>query len=341
MRFALVPRWARALTIFFALGLATCGVQGCTTPKPLATQPTLAALGPGLWIMDRNAAAPERIVRYAAAVGAGHILPLADGRGANHNQLVELVQEANRRHLHVVPWVYLTPRTQAARMRKLSRLASASNLAGIMLNIEHARGNTSLNRLEELIADFRRQHPGVLVGYTGYNLPLTHAHVGTHRILTWVDFWSPQVYWSHNGSAPGQFLARGQKQWAALLERIGRPDLPIVPVGNVYWSDSTMANPLQERDAQQLRDFVVETAEYPTISWYLYDEVSLKGWATRGLIAANAAHPSAVARRTVQVPWSWGLPLLGMGLGIFVIWLARHRFRALCSKLKLTLSPPA
>jgi hypothetical protein len=287
-----VMKWVVPTILTILLSIVAQSAQSSPRLTDREIKDELRTYGPGLWILNRNIKRPSETIRYAQATGHRHILPLADGRGGDKRAIMLLAENAQNSGIKVMPWVYLTPINQQTRMAALSELCDGGNISAVMINIEHRRSDYSLDKLSEQISEFRKRYPNILVEYTGYNLPQTHRYVGTNRLLTMVDFWSPQVYWSHNGSTPKDFFERGELQWKGVLAEIDRPDMAIVPVGNVYWSDKSIQEKLSPESVAELNEFVdlVKEKGYPGYSWYLYDEVSKMGWATRGVISANQSY---------------------------------------------------
>jgi hypothetical protein len=258
-------------------------------PRGTEIRTQLKLLGVGLWTVYKHNDADD-IFDMAEKIGAGHILPRFAGqsRTISNTQLLRLADRAHKKGMYVMPWIYAYPSTQQQWIDEAYELlGNHPAFAGVMLNIEHRRTTRDNERLSTTIEKWRKRHPQALVGYTGYNLAATHGYTGIKRLITLADFWSPQVYWSHNGSSPQEFIIRGYEQWYKLGEELGF-DPVIVPVGQAYWSDRTIRRPIQ-RNSGEFLEFVQHTAGYPQISWYSYDDLDKPAysWAVGEIASAN------------------------------------------------------
>ncbi|CAN5119666.1 hypothetical protein BH11PAT4_BH11PAT4_0210 [soil metagenome] len=297
------------LLCFAVLGLSGCGSKSAAvqpkTKKPAAIEALrprlpeqenapeikrkLSSMGVGLWIATSKDATKKDQMQLARAIGAGHILPRYAGnrRTLTKKQLKESADLAQAHGLKIMPWVYAYRKNQCRWVEEIGEvLGGHPAFAGIMINIEHTSPREALKELNEALEILKKKNPQILVGYTGYNLALTHSYVGINSLVSMVDFWSPQVYWAHNGASPRKFLLRGYEQWYTLAHSLGH-DIVIAPAGQAYWSDRTIQKPMTEARADEFSQFVKETKGYPTISWYSGDELIKKGWAVRAVADAN------------------------------------------------------
>jgi hypothetical protein len=285
----------------------------------------LGQIGVGLWIATSKNAVRKEQMQLAKAIGAGHILPRYAGlkRTLTKKQLRDSADLAQAHGLKIMPWVYAYRKNQCHWVKEIGEVLNGHPaFAGVMINIEHTSPREALKELNQAVKLLKEENRNILIGYTGYNLALTHKYVGINSLVTMVDFWSPQVYWAHNGSSPREFLLRGYDQWYSLANSLGH-DIVIVPAGQAYWSDRSIQKPMTEARSEEFSQFVKETKGYPTISWYTGDELIKKKWAVRAVAKANTLRGAKPQIAQVGRGGSFSPPwqvifLLGVGVGLLV-----------------------
>ncbi len=326
--------------ILLAALLPLVVISGCTPPSaPVQPQATggkrllpphpredqivaqMRAAGNGLWVVDSARYQATDVAEVAHRIGAGNVMPRYGGakRNLKPAQLRQMADELWAEGIKIQPWIYAYQSSAYGFLKEIyESLGGHPGFVGVMLNVEHTVSEEEARKLADAADRYRQRHAeGTLIGYTGYNLGLTHRRSKAEVFLEKVDYWSPQVYWGVNGSDPKTFLIRGYKEWLQLGQNLGY-DPVIAPAGQAFWKDVSRVR----MRPGQMAEFAKLTQGYPAISWYTYDQLWNRPEAIEELASVAPIRDSSTQVPGVQPgqPSSGGAWSIAVWFGTLALW---------------------